>query len=212
MLDHFAGFVKPPDHADGFHMAGLCRLLVKRQCRSLVLCDAAPAGTQHVRVVVHAPVQATVGGQPEPIRRNGIVGGDAPAIFIAATHHIDGHRMIGIGGALEPCQRGFRLARHAHAVQQHLAVDGPRFDQSKLSRGPDPGGVGFRRTCAQLGQLFRRGRRNIGGGISGLQSGFQSVLLARRQASARFRASASPTSVGKRRTPQAAMSTVRSPS
>lgn len=116
--------------------------------------------------------------------------------------------MVGIGGALEPGQPFGLILSHANAIEQHLAEDGLRLDQAHFGRRADPGGILRRRPGAQGGQLLGRGRGHFGRRKACLHAG---VVLAWRHKRARLRASASPTSVGSRRTLQDAMSTVRRP-
>ena len=125
------GLVETPHHADGLHMAGLRRALVQGQRGSRILRHAAAAIAQHVGIVVHAPVQAAISGQPEPVGGHGLVARHAPAILVAAAHHVDGHEVIGLRGAFEPAQRGLGIARHAMTVEQHLAQDGLGLQQPR---------------------------------------------------------------------------------
>ena len=61
---------------------------------------AAAAIAQHVGIVVHAPVQAAISGQPEPVGGHGLVARHAPAILVAAAHHVDGHEVIACAARL----------------------------------------------------------------------------------------------------------------
>ena len=154
------GLVETSHHADGLHVPGL---------RGTLVSASAAAGSPPRRPCHRAtcgrsctyPVQAAISGQPKPVGGHGLVARHAPAVLVAASHHVDGHEVIGLRGAFEPAQRGLGIARHAMTVEQHLAQDGLGLQQPQVGGGLDPGGVGLWWTGAQRGQLLGRGGGDV---------------------------------------------------